>query len=194
MIVYDIEIKNAICKRGEAPTPGIQYCKGFGDVENMGISTLCAYDYDEDRYRVFCEDNLDEVESLFRQHDVIVGYNSIHFDNAVLACETPDLTKEYLDGKSYDIFAEIRKATGAMIGLDAMIKANGLGTGKTGNGALAPHWYQLGKMGKLVDYCIADTWLTKKLFEKIRNDGILKSPKTGKDFSISFTKECVQHG
>jgi len=188
VLIYDIEIAQAI--QGKEPRQsGIRYCQGWKDFAGMGISVMCCYDYDEERYRVFMNDNMNEVETLFRKHDIIIGFNSISFDNNVLACEVPDLTKGYLDGKSYDILVEIWKAAGlsptfkypSHIGysLDAMVKANDLASGKTGNGAAAPVWYQLGRYGKLIDYCMADVWLTKKLMDKILEGDSLINPKNG---------------
>ena len=190
MIIYDIEIKKAILGRHEPVKLGIEYCEGWGDHAGMGVSTVCCYDYKDDRYRVFCDDNIDEFFVLVDQHDIIVGYNNIKFDNPILAHAMPNpdanpvFMLDHLNLKSYDIFAEIRKVTGRMIGLGDMVKANGLATGKTGNGADAPVWYQTGGWGRLIDYCLADVWLTKKLLDKIILDGLLISPKDGSDLII----------
>ena len=189
MLIYDCEISAAIRGRGEAKREGIKYCQGWKDYAGMGISTVCAYDYESDQYGVFCQDNMDEFEALVRECDILVGFNSISFDNNVLTCVVPALTKEYLDAKSYDILVEIWKAAGlspefkypSHIGysLDAMVKANDLASGKTGNGALAPVWYQTGQWGRLVNYCLADVWLTKKLLDKIILCEPLVNPKAG---------------
>ena len=51
MLVYDIETTKAVPDR--APNvAGIEYCGGWEDHANMGISVICAYDYTTDRYRV----------------------------------------------------------------------------------------------------------------------------------------------
>lgn len=193
MIIYDIEIANAILGRGEAKKENIHYCQGWKDFANMGISTICCYDYDSDRYRVFCQDNLADFEELVRKTDMLVGFNSIAFDNNILACVLPGLTKEYLDSKSYDILVEIWDGAGlkrefsypSHIGysLGAMSKVNGIISGKTGNGTEAPVWYQSGQFGKLIDYCLSDIWLTKNLLDKIVDTGRLTNPKMSKDIS-----------
>ena len=51
LVVYDIEIQKGILGKKEKPVPGIEYCNGWNDHANMGISVICAYDYEEDRYR-----------------------------------------------------------------------------------------------------------------------------------------------
>jgi hypothetical protein len=125
MLVYDVEIKKAILGRGEKPTEGVEYCDGWNDHANMGVSTVCCYDYEEDRYRVFCSDNLEEFSALVDAHDIIVSFNGLNFDNKVLAYAIPGLVEplKWLNKKSYDIFAEIRDVSGKWCGLDAIIKA-----------------------------------------------------------------------
>jgi hypothetical protein len=115
MLIYDIEIKKAIPDKGKRPVESVEYCGGWNDHENMGVSTVCAYDYEEDRYRVFCEDNLEEFSALVDAHDVIVSFNGIGFDNPVLSyvLTTPDIATtiilERLNEKSYDIRDKGRK-------------------------------------------------------------------------------------
>ena len=135
------------------------------------------------------EDNMLDLALLVDSHEVIVGFNNIGFDNKVLAHQgteefSPEQNLKYLNEKSYDILAEIRSAGGGWCGLDAMVKTNGLTSGKTGNGALAPVWYQGGRTGKLVDYCMADVWLTKKLLDKIIQGESLISSKTGQVINV----------
>jgi hypothetical protein len=83
MIVYDIEIAKAIRGRGEKKIPGIEYCGGWNDHANMGVACLCAYDYNEERYRVFMQDNITEFLELATYSDVVVGFNSYNFDNKI---------------------------------------------------------------------------------------------------------------
>lgn len=187
MLVYDLEIKKAILGKNDQPVEGVEYCEGWKDSVGMGVSCVCCYDYITDRYRVFMEDNMPDFALLVDSREVIIGYNNIGFDNKVLAhmgTDPSEQSLEYLNKKSYDILAEIRAAGGGWCGLDAMVKANGLGAGKTGNGAMAPVWYQAGRIGKLVDYCMADVWLTKKLLDKIIKGETLISSKTGQVINI----------
>jgi hypothetical protein len=49
MIIVDIEILKAIPKSGEALIPGIEYCAGWRDFENMGITVVCTYEMETHR-------------------------------------------------------------------------------------------------------------------------------------------------
>ena len=192
MIIYDIEIRKSILGKNETKIEGVEYCEGWDDHANMGVSCLCCYDYVEDRYRTFMEDNMEDFALLVDARDVIVGFNNKNFDNKVLAYEgtdPPEQALEYLNKKSYDLLAEIRAAGGGWCSLDAMIKANGLAAGKTGNGALAPQWYQEGRIGKLLDYCTADVWLTKKLMDLVLQDKVMYSSKTGQVIKLRKPKK-----
>ena len=43
--------------------------------------------------------------------------------------------------------------------------------------ALAPIWWQQGKCGKVIDYCLHDIHLTKRLLDRIIRMGVLANPK-----------------
>ncbi|OGR25903.1 MAG: hypothetical protein A2139_14165 [Desulfobacca sp. RBG_16_60_12] len=172
MLIYDCEIEKAILGRGEVPIEGIEYCKGWSDFKGMGISCICAYNYNDDRYRVFCRDNFDEFQALVNAHDIIVGFNSLAFDN--LLCAAHGLTIP--PDKSYDILVEVWRAAGlgpkfeypshAGFGLDAICKAN-FELNKTGHGSHAPVLWQQGKIGQVIDYCLQDVRLTHRLLDWI---------------------------
>jgi hypothetical protein len=188
-LIYDIEIINAIPERNPDDTEiGITYCGGWHDHANMGISVIGGYEYDSGRYRVFCTDNMHEFADAIERADVIVGFNNIAFDNAVIrACWGP-LVKlpEGWEAKSYDLLVETWRAVGlgpafnfkthGGYGLDAMCEAN-FGTKKSGNGALAPKWWQRGMTGNVIDYCLNDIALTKQLFDAVLNGDEIMNPK-----------------
>ena len=99
VLIYDIEIKRAILGKNEEPIDGIDYCAGWQDHANMGISCIGAYDYAADRYRVFMDDNYAEFTNLVAGRDVIVSFNGLAFDNRVCAAHGIAVP----DDKSYDI-------------------------------------------------------------------------------------------
>ncbi len=176
-LVYDLEIVRAIPTRGEKPMKGIEYCEGWGDHKNMGISVLGCYDYVEDRYRTFCDDNFDEFKALAERRDPLIGFNSIRFDNAVIAAV---LELEIPEAKCYDIKREFMAAAGtggvAGFNLNATAHAN-LKAKKAGHGALAPVLWQQGEIGSVIDYCLADVWLTKRLFDQIAKGVAMIDPR-----------------
>lgn len=193
MLIYDIEIKKAICGKNDTRQDGIEYCEGWHDHANMGIACIGAYDYAEDRYRVFMDDNMDDFFHLCDASDLLIGFNNIAFDNAVINAHSPMLTEAH---KFYDILVELWAAAGlgpqfkfpthAGFGLDALCKAN-FGTAKSGNGALAPVDFQKRRYGSLIDYCLNDVHLTKQVFDKIMACGMLQDPRNP-GISLSIRK------
>lgn len=192
MLIYDIEIEKAIQGKGEDRITNINYCNGWNDHANMGISVIGAYDYETDRYHVFCKDNFSGFLELLATHTCIVGFNSRRFDNRVVLAQVEGIVKENLEKyftiATYDILEEIWKSKGldpdkfcwgthGGYGLDAMCEAN-FGTKKSGNGALAPVDWQQGRIGTVIDYCLNDVRLTKQLLDRIFSKGNLVCPKT----------------
>lgn len=192
MLIYDIEIENAIPSNKEPRIEGIKYCNGWHDHANMGISVIGAYDYETDRYHVFCKDNFSGFLELLATHTCIVGFNSRRFDNRVVLAQTEGIVNEnlekYFKQATYDILEEIWKSLGldpdrfywgthGGYGLDVMCEVN-FGTKKSGNGALAPVDWQQGRIGTVIDYCLNDVRLTKQLLDRIRLCNYLINPKT----------------
>jgi len=181
MIIYDCEIIKGIAKHPEERIDGIEYCDGWRDFKGMGISVICAYDYAEDRYRTFCQDNFDAFQKLVDSTDIVIGFNSLAFDNPLCNANGINIP----DAKSYDLLVEIWDAAGLGrefkfpshigYGLDACALVN-LGAQKSGNGAMAPVCWQRGHIGDVIDYCLNDVRLTKALVDLAMTKGALLNP------------------
>lgn len=183
-IVFDCEIVKAIPSNRESVIDGIEYCGGWHDHAGMGISVIGAYDYESGACRVFLEDNFTAFKELVDSATVVCGFNNGGFDDklvkAVLGWEIPA-------EKSYDLLSEVwlahglgRRYAGSVyggFGLQDCAKANGL-PGKTGRGDLAPVLWQRGQRGQVVDYCLNDVLLTKRLIDAVHGC-VFASPKTG---------------
>lgn len=195
MLIYDCEIKKAITLKGQPKIEGIEYCEGWRDFQNMGISCIGAYDYRADRYRVFCEDNFADFQVLVNSHDVIIGFNSIAFDNQLCAANGLIVSEE----KSYDLLVEAWKAAGRGpmfeypshigFGLDAFCRL-AFGHEKSGKGEFAPVDWQRGRIGTVIDYCLNDVKMTKMFFDHIDRTGSIVDPRGGKDAPLFFEKKA----
>jgi hypothetical protein len=189
LIIYDCEIVKCIPDRSGYQEPDLEFCEGWHDYAGMGISVIGCYDYEADQYRVFCKDNWRAFIDLAQYHGTLIGFNNISFDNRLLAANGLQLPAD----RSYDLLVEIWRAAGlgptfncrthGGFGLDAMCAAN-FGLNKTGRGDLAPIAWQRGRVGEVIDYCLNDVALTKKLVDKILTDQTLISPKDGRVLSI----------
>jgi len=174
---YDLEIISAIPARDEVREPDLHYCEGWDDHAGMGISVVTAYDFVDRAYRIYLQDNLDELRTTINSRGVIIGFNSNRFDNNVLAA-----SQIYVPAKkSYDLWVEITKTQpdGQRRGyaLKNMLEANGLQP-KSGLGSDAPGWAQRGQWGILINYCLDDTRLMVLLLRLAMND-MMQNPKGG---------------
>jgi hypothetical protein len=187
-LVYDLEIVKAILGKNEKQIPGIEYCQGWHDHANMGISVLCAYEYETGRYRTFCQDNLGAFVDLAKSQDLLVSFNGLAFDNKVIEACIPGVTFDYQPDHDYDLLVEAWAGAGlgptfnfrthGGYGLDAICERN-LNIRKTSTGAFAPVLWQQGAVGAVIDYCLNDVWMTKCLFDLVLHQGWITSPKTG---------------
>lgn len=186
MIVLDVEIKKAICGRGEERIPGIEYCGGWGDRKGMGVAVVCTYDTRTHLSRVFFEDSLDELAAyLAGEHTA--GFNTWKFDIPLLTEHgLPTVHAEM----HFDALREIWIALGVdpdnwkphshgSWKLDNIMEAT-FGLKKSGDGAKAPIWWQQGNKRRVVDYCLRDVWLEAQLVRHLL-DGKPVSNEVGKE-------------
>ena len=166
-VVFDIETKNIFQDVGRA------------DPVLLDISVVCIYDYETDQYLSFLEGDFPKLWPYLEKADVLIGYNSDHFDIPLLNKYYPgDLTKI----KSIDLMAEIKKSLGRRIGLGAVAEAT-LGYGKSGNGLEAVTWWKEGKIDEIIKYCIADVKVTKELYEYMKKSKNIRY-KDGNDLRV----------
>jgi len=176
MIIYDCEIIRAIPSEKEPVIKGIDYCKGWKDFFGMGISVICCYDYDTELYRVFLKDNFNEFSDLVDSTDLVIGFNSINFDNKLCEAQGINIPEEI----SWDLMRELMKSAGTKshsgFSLNACAKVN-LHMDKTNKGANAPVLWQRGKFGTVIDYCLSDVYITKRLVDIVIENESLINPK-----------------
>ena len=205
-MVYDIEIKKAIPPRDGDKLFGIDYCEGWNDHENMGISVIGYYISWEDRYGVAIN-NQKHIMECFYKADFHVGFNNYRFDDNVIRKTWGDKWNEILSigryNRIYDILRETYKnlnfdpddfnyKTHSGYSLDAMCRCN-LGEKKKGSGEMAPILWQRGKIDEVITYCLDDVAKTKKLFELILRNGSLIDPKTKETipYSLRNTNQVI---
>lgn len=201
-LIYDCEIIRCIPPKGisiletdpsKYPTrfgDGFQYCSGWSDFENMGISVIAVADLFSEYSEVFSLDisnpdpippvGFSKLQNLFVENK-IMGFNSRNFDDKL--CYAHGLNVQ----TSLDLLEEVRIAAygspswedqpqGFSYSLNAIAQSNGLS--KTGHGELAPKLWQEGKREEVSNYCLNDVLITKELLLKFL-EGTLIDPNTG---------------
>lgn len=157
-IVFDLETSNV-----------------FDDVASkdptaLDMSVCCIYDYETDKYSSFTKEQLKDLWPILEKTDILIGYNSDHFDIPLLnKYYSGDLTKI----KSVDIMKDIKNSLGRRIKLDTIAEAT-LEKNKIGHGIEATIWWKNGEYEKVIKYCKEDVKITKEIYEYALKHDILK--------------------
>lgn len=151
-VVFDLETQNTFTDVGS------------NDPVDLDISVACAYDSETDAYTTVSVDELHKLWPVIEKAEVLVGYNSNHFD-------VPLLNKYYPGNltsiKSIDILEDIRQSLGRRLRLDSIAQAT-VGSKKSANGLQAIKWWREGDIESIKKYCKQDVKVTKEIFEYAR--------------------------
>jgi len=144
--------------------------KGNGDFSNLEITVACAHDTESGEVTSYFVQDLPKLWQLLERADIVVGYNSDHFDLPILNRYYPgDLGRI----KSVDLLKEVKAVLGRRLKLDNLAEAT-LGKGKSGHGLKAQEWWAQGEYQKVADYCMDDVRITNQLYEYAKKHGKLK--------------------
>tara|TARA_Y100000310_G_scaffold63585_1_gene59024 strand:+ start:4174 stop:4749 length:576 start_codon:yes stop_codon:yes gene_type:complete len=146
--------------------------RGIGkyDPALLTISVVGIHDSETDKYRSFVVEEFAELWPILEKTDMLIGYNSDHFDIPILNKYYPgDLTAI----KSLDLLKEIKETLGRRLRLDSVAEAT-LGTNKSASGLQALEWWKEGEIQKIRDYCLDDVRITKEIYDYARANGLVK--------------------
>lgn len=159
-LVFDIETKDTFQQAGS------------NNPADLSLSLVGVYDYETDEYSSYLEEDLPKLWPLIEKADMLIGFNSDHFDIPLLnKYYNGDLSKI----KSLDLMREIRTVIGRRIGLAAIAGAT-INAEKGGNGLDAIVWWKNGEIEKIRKYCLQDVKVTKDLYDYAIKHGKLKYP------------------
>ena len=138
--------------------------------ELLGVSMLCAYSYNDDKFSAFEESELKGFESMLKNAGLVVGFNIRGFDIPVLQ---PYVGMNLKKLNFLDMMDGVVNAAGFRVGLDNLAK-NTLGLAKSADGLQALEWFRQGKIQEVKEYCLKDVEVTKKLYEFGKANGHVK--------------------
>ncbi|MBP9710769.1 MAG: ribonuclease H-like domain-containing protein [Candidatus Pacebacteria bacterium] len=141
-----------------------------GDFGNLEVTIACIHDSETDEFKSFLKPELSGLWPILEQADLIIGYNSDHFDIPILnKYYAGDLSKI----RSVDLLKEIKNAFGRRLKLDSVAEGT-LGKKKSGHGLDAVQWWKEGKVDKVRQYCIDDVRITRDIYDYARKNGSIK--------------------
>lgn len=134
---------------------------GVNDPSLLDLSVVGIYDSQRGAYEHFLVEDLPRLWPILENADVLIGYNSDHFDIPLLnKYYSGDLTKI----RSLDLLKEIKNCYGRRMKLDQVAEGT-LGINKTGLGTQATEWWKNGEYQKVIDYCLNDVKITKQIYD-----------------------------
>ncbi len=158
VVVFDIETANWMDETGS------------GNPADLSIAVVGIHDSETDTYACYLEHELPQLWKILERTDLLVGYNSDHFD-------IPLLNKYYPGNltliKSLDLMQEVYKSLGRRLKLDTIADAT-LGEKKIADGIQSLRWWKQGEVEKVKQYCIKDVELTKRIFDHALQKGLIK--------------------
>src|SRR5690606_23141725 len=124
-VVFDLETQNIFSEVSGS------------DPASLDISVATVYDSGTDSYTTVTVDEIERLWPIIEQADVLVGYNSNHFDIPLLNKYYPgDLTQI----KSIDLLEDIKISLGRRLRLDSVAQAT-VGAKKSADGLQAVRWW-----------------------------------------------------
>ena len=170
IVTFDIETANWMSDTGS------------GDPSDLTIALVGVHDSETDLYSSYLEPELHQLWPILERTDVLVGYNSEHFDIPLLNKYYPgDLAKI----KSVDLMKEVYGVVGRRLKLDSLAEAT-LGENKIASGPQSLQWWRAGEVEKVREYCLKDVEITKKLFDIALAKGALKYKELGREREVKL--------
>jgi DEAD/DEAH box helicase domain-containing protein len=177
-VVFDIETANIFDDVGSY------------DPAKLDISIVGIHDSETNEYSAYKIEEFDKLWQIIEQTDMLIGYNSDHFDIPLLNKYYPgDLTQI----KSLDLLAEIKKSLGRRLRLDTIAEAT-IGTNKSGHGLEAVQWWREGKEDLVRKYCLDDVKITKKVYDYARKHNVLLYKDFGEKKKITLDTSKWENG
>lgn len=194
-IIYDLEIIRAIPTKDEQIDPAIEYCKGWGDHQGMGISIITTYASPgfssfPEGIRTFVNQesaipyDFPDFQLLLAEKPIVIGFNSTRFDDKVAQANDIDIVT------NYDIYTQVRLIAGSAgtYSLKNLASANGLSKGE---GVLAPLYWQMGRRDEVIAYAREEMETMVEILRlglrgelrNSNNDGLINFPATNLDMT-----------
>lgn len=149
-VVYDIETFPSILELNGKQT------------EIIRMSVAVTFDY-KDQYKVWFENDIQELVQYLLKFKRIVGFAIKGFDNIILD-QYKKGAKQELDAKSLDLLEIIEFRLGHRVSLNNIASPT-LKLEKSGDGQQAIDWWLEGNKERVIEYCKDDVKITKELYE-----------------------------
>ena len=154
---------------------------GWDNKHLMKIAVGVVYDSVDKKFYTYLESDAGGLVEKLLSADLVVGFNIINFDFAVLQPYTTVDLKNRV--RSFDILKDVWDRLGYRVSLNQIAKSS-LKIEKSGNGLLSLQWFKEGKMAQIIEYCIKDVEITRDVFLYGLKNGYLDFEKNGQSVRL----------
>ena len=134
---------------------------GWGNISKMGMSVGVTCSSGTGEYKIYGENQVNELITDLQRADLVVGFNHLRFDYEVLHGYTAfDLSQL----PTLDMLVELQNTLNHRLSLDSIATAT-FGVEKTAEGLQAIEWFRQGKLAEIAEYCCYDVKITKLVHE-----------------------------
>lgn len=163
-LVFDLETQRSASDVG-----------GWHNIPEMKVSVGVIWDSRTQKFHTYYENEVNQLINHLKSGPVVIGYNHIGFDYAVLSgyyqagAEREKALKEFLELDNLDLLIVLKDVLGKRIKLDQVARPT-LNVGKSADGLLALKWYKeylegdTGKLKMIADYCVQDVAVTRDVY------------------------------
>lgn len=151
IVYFDLETKRTFNDVG-----------GHAHIAAMGMSLGVTFSTADNAYEIFTEQRVGDLVGRLQRADLVVGFNTVHFDYEVLMGYVAiDLAHALV---SLDILVEAERVLGHRVKLEDVAQGS-LGVGKIADGLDAIRWYREGRFLEIAEYCCYDVKVTRLVHE-----------------------------
>ncbi len=150
LVYFDLETQKSAAEVG-----------GWHNKVAMKMSIGVTYSTARGGYKIYPENQAEELVRELQRADCVIGFNVIGFDYEVLNGYT---IFDFSQVPTLDLLVDVEKKIGKRIKLDA-IATETLGVGKTADGLEALKWWKEGKIKEIAEYCCYDVKTTMLVHE-----------------------------
>lgn len=150
IVYFDLETQKSAAEVG-----------GWDNKDKMLMSVGVTHSTKTGEYMIYDEAHVNDLVTELMRADLVVGFNILNFDYAVLHAYTP---LDLHGTPTLDLMADLEKKLGHRIGLDAVAKAT-LQAPKIADGMQAIKWWKERRLLEIAEYCCFDVKITKEVHE-----------------------------
>ena len=154
---------------------------GWDNKHLMKMAVAVVYDSLDEKFYTYLESDVEGLVNKLLLADLVVGFNILNFDFAVLQPYTTVDLKNRV--RCFDILKDVWDRLGYRVSLNQIAKKT-LNVEKGGNGLLSLQWFKEGKMAQIIEYCIKDVEITRDVFLYGLKNGYLDFEKNGQSVRL----------